>query len=92
MNIKNSIQVKVGSKKVGSYIDFIKHNPVDKLEIMARGLNASKAVYISGVMKSLGYKLINVEIDAVDMGKKEPLAVINILMRAEDVINRSGDE
>lgn len=86
MTIENQMQIKIGSKAAGSYIEYIKHHPVNKLEILARGGNTSKAVYISGIMKEFGYNLADVEIDTVDMGQKEPLAYLMIKMRAKNDI------
>lgn len=76
--------VKIGTKKAGSYIDFIKHNPSELLEILSKGFNNSKAVYIAAVMCEEGYKVTDVDIGTEDIGKKEPLAVLKIEMRANN--------
>lgn len=76
--------VKIGTKKAGSYIDFIKHNPSELLEILSKGFNNSKAVYIAAVMGEEGYKVTDVDIGTEDIGKKEPLAVLKIEMRANN--------
>jgi hypothetical protein len=76
--------VKIGHKKAGSYIDFIKHNPSDLLEILSKGSNNSKAVYVAAVMGEDGYGITDFDIWAEDIGNKEPLAVLKIVMRAND--------
>lgn len=76
--------VKIRHKKAGSYIDFIKHNHSDLLEILSKGSNNSKAVYIAAVMGEEGYGITDFDICAEDIGKKEPLAVLKIVMRAND--------
>jgi hypothetical protein len=76
--------VKIGHKKAGSYIDFIKHNPSDLLEILSKGSNNSKAVYVAAVMGEEGYGITDFDICAEDFGNKEPLAVLKIVMRAND--------
>lgn len=76
--------IKIGYKKAGSYIDFIKHNPADILEIISKGSNNSKAVYVAAVMGESSYKLKDFDICTEDIGKREPLAVLKIMMRAND--------
>lgn len=76
--------VKIGTKKAGSYIDFIKHNPCELLEILSKGFNNSKAVYIAAVMTIEGYILTDFDIRTEDIGKREPLAVLKIVMRANN--------
>lgn len=76
--------VKIGSKKAGSYIDFIKHNPSELLEILSKGFNNAKAVYVAAVITEYGYKVTNVDIGTENIGKKEPLAVLEIEMRANN--------
>lgn len=78
--------VKIGHKKAGSYIDFVKHNPSDLFEILSKGSNNSKAVYIAAVMGEEGYVITDFDICTEDIGKKEPLAVLKIVMRANDGI------
>ncbi len=78
------MEIKIGSKKSGSYIDFMKHNSAYIFELLARGSNTSKAIYISAVMKELGYNIIDFNISTMDIGKKEPLAVLKIILRAEN--------
>lgn len=76
--------VKIGTKKAGSYIDFIKHNPSEVLEILSKGFNNSKAVYVAAVMGEEGYRIMDFDICAEDIGKREPLAVLKIVMRASN--------
>jgi DNA-binding protein len=76
------MEIKVGNKKSGSYIDYMKHNPSEVIHILARGSNTSKAVYIAAVMKEKGYNITNFEIESTNIGKTEPLAVLNITMKA----------
>lgn len=76
--------VKIGAKKAGSYIDFIKHNPCELLEILSKGFNNSKAVYVAAVMGEQGYKITDFNICTEDVGKREPLAVLKIVMRANN--------
>ena len=76
--------VKIGSKKAGSYIDFIKHNPCELLEILSKGFNNSKAVYVAAVMGEENYKITDFNICTEDIGKREPLAVLKIEMRANN--------
>jgi hypothetical protein len=79
-----NMNIKIGSKKAGSYIDFIKYNPSETFEILSKGSNNSKAVYVAAVMVEKGYGIIDFNIDPEDIGKKEPLAVLKIVMRAND--------
>lgn len=83
MNTENVMEIKVGQKKAGSYIDYIKNHPVHEMQILARGGNTSKAVYISSVIQDLGYEISDFNIENVDKGLKEPLAVLMITMRAK---------
>lgn len=76
--------VKIGNKKAGSYIDFIKHNPCEILEILSKGFNNSKAVYVAAVMGEEGYKITDFNICTENIGKREPLAVLKIVMRANN--------
>jgi DNA-binding protein len=78
------MEIKVGNKKSGSYIDYLKHNPSNMIQILARGSNTSKAVYIASVMKDTGYTITKFAIETMDTGKKEPLAVLNITMKAKN--------
>lgn len=77
------MEIKVGNKKSGSYIDYIKHNPSNIIQILARGSNTSKAIYIASIMKDTGYTITNFEIESTNIGYKEPLAVLNITMKAK---------
>ena len=79
-----SNKIKIGAKKSGSYIDYMKNNPSQIFEILARGRNTSKAIYIAAIMKELGYLVSDFDINTIDMGKKEPLAVLKIVLRARD--------
>ena len=74
--------VKIGTKKAGSYVDFIKHNPCELLEILSKGFNNSKAVYVAAVMGEENYKITDFNICTEDIGKREPLAVLKIVLRA----------
>lgn len=76
--------VKIGSKKAGSYIDYIKHNRSELLEILSKGFNNSKAVYVAAVIGEHGYRITGFDIGTEDIGKKEPLAVLKIKMRANN--------
>lgn len=76
--------IKIGAKKAGSYIDFIKHNPTELLEILSKGFNNSKAVYVAAVMGEGDYKITDFNICTEDIGKREPLAVLKIVMRANN--------
>jgi len=76
--------VKIGTKKAGSYIDFIKHNPTELLEILSKGFNNSKAVYVAAVMSEEDYRITDFYIGTEDIGKREPLAVLKIVMRANN--------
>lgn len=78
------MNVKIGSKKAGSYIDFIKHNPSGTFEILSKGSNNAKAVYVAAVIADKGYKINDFDIWTEDIGKKEPLAVLKIVLRAND--------
>lgn len=78
------MEIKIGDKKSGSYIDYIKHNPSNTIKILARGSNTSKAVYIASIMKQTGYTLTKFAIETMDTGKQEPLAVLNITMKAKN--------
>ncbi|WP_048190771.1 hypothetical protein [Methanobacterium sp. SMA-27] len=78
------MEIKVGNKKSGSYIDYIKHNPSNMIQILARGSNTSKAIYIASIMKENGYCITNFEIESTHIGYKEPLAVLNITMNANN--------
>lgn len=84
------MKIKVGSKKAGSYIDFMNNNPSDEFEVLARGSHTAKAVYVSAVMKQNGYDIVNVDIEAIDVGQEEPLAVLSILMKAKGEKNGSS--
>lgn len=77
------MEIKIGNKKSGSYIDYIKHNPSNTIKILARGSNTSKAIYIASIVKKNGYEITNFEIESSNIGFKEPLAVLNITMKAK---------
>lgn len=76
--------IKIGNKRAGSYIDYIRHNPAEKIEILSRGSFNSKSVYVAGVVCDFGYEVIDFNIGLEDIGKKEPLAVLNIVLRANN--------
>lgn len=76
-------QVNIGLKKSGSYIDYIKHNPRQEFKIEARGNNTAKAVYVAAVIQDY-YEIIDFKIEKMDIGKEEPLAVLNIHLRAKN--------
>jgi DNA-binding protein len=76
----DSLEIKIGEKKSGSYIDFMKHNPADEFVVLARGAKTSKAIYIVAVMLEKGYDMGDVEVSSMDIGKKEPLAVLKICL------------
>ena len=77
-------KIKIGNKKSGSYIDYMKHNPAETFEISACGVKTSKAVYVAAIMTNDGYTLTDFDIRTVDIGKKEPLAVLKIVLRANN--------
>lgn len=81
--MEESKTIKVGMKKSASYIDYIKNNPAKKLVILARGSLTSKAVYVAGVIKNTGYTIENVDIETLDLGKKEPLVTLRVEMAKE---------
>lgn len=78
------MNIKIGSKKAGSYIDFMRHNLSARFEILSKGSHNSKAVYVAAVMIDNGYDITEFNITTEDIGKKEPLAVLKIVMRANN--------
>lgn len=76
--------IKIGNKPAGSYIDFIKHNPSDMFVILSRGSFNSKAVYVASVIADINYEVSGFDIGLEDVGNKEPLAVLKIVLRAND--------
>ena len=78
------MNIKIGCKKAGSYIDFMRHNLSVKFEILSKGSYNSKAVYVAAVMIEKGYDITEFNITTEDIGKREPLAVLKIVMRANN--------
>jgi DNA-binding protein len=78
-------QVNIGLKKSGTYIDYINHNPREEFKIQARGNNTSKAVYVAVVIQDT-YEITDFKIEKMDIGHKEPLAVLNIHLRLKNDI------
>ncbi|MEN6379139.1 MAG: hypothetical protein ABFD15_06130 [Methanofastidiosum sp.] len=54
------------------------------MEILSKGTNNSKAVYVAAVMGEEEYGITDFDIWAEDIGNKEPLAVLKIVMRANN--------
>lgn len=62
----------------------MKHHPSQEYQILARGSHTSKAIYISAIMQDQDYNITDFNIKTIQTGKKEPLAVLKIILRAKD--------